>query len=401
MNLLENARRYSGGHPVKVRAGRDRAPPDGPDRRSRSRDPVQRAATDLRALLPRHGRRRASGSGLGLAIARGFVEANDGRLTAESLPGQGTTFVVELPLAASDPTPTPGRERGPATVSAAGRRVLVCDDELQIIRALKVILRDSGFEVLATATAKEALDTAAVESPDAAIIDLRAARRRRGRGLRAASILERDADPRPLGGRRGGRRRFGRSTPARTTTSPSRSAPASWSRASRRPCGAPAPRPISRCCAPTASSSTSPGTRCGVDGDEVHLTPTEFELLQTLMANRGRLMTHGALLTQVWGPAYADDVATLRTHIANLRRRSSPRAPPGTSAPRRASATGSSTELYGILMRAGGTLISPRYPEARMVACQQVPPSMALAPPTRSAAERPGSGARASAAPDI
>ena len=50
--------------------------------------------------------------------------------------------------------------------------MLVCDDELQIIRALKVILRDSGFEVLATATAKEALDTAAVENPDAAIIDL-------------------------------------------------------------------------------------------------------------------------------------------------------------------------------------------------------------------------------------
>jgi two-component system sensor histidine kinase KdpD len=38
------------------------------------------------------------GSGLGLAIARGFVEANAGRLTAESLPGQGTTFVVEFPL---------------------------------------------------------------------------------------------------------------------------------------------------------------------------------------------------------------------------------------------------------------------------------------------------------------
>ena len=50
--------------------------------------------------------------------------------------------------------------------------MLVCDDELQIIRALKVILRDGGFEVLATATAKEALDTAAVENPDAAIIDL-------------------------------------------------------------------------------------------------------------------------------------------------------------------------------------------------------------------------------------
>ena len=35
-------------------------------------------------------------------------------------------------------------------------------------------------------------------------------------------------------------------------------------------------------------------------------------------------MTHGALLTHVWGPAYADDVATLRTHIANLRRKVEP-----------------------------------------------------------------------------
>ena len=57
-------------------------------------------------------------------------------------------------------------------MSAGSVRVLVCDDELQIIRALKVILRDGGFEVLATASAKEALDTAAVENPDAAIIDL-------------------------------------------------------------------------------------------------------------------------------------------------------------------------------------------------------------------------------------
>ena len=39
------------------------------------------------------------------------------------------------------------------------------------------------------------------------------------------------------------------------------------------------------------------------------------------MVNRGRLMTHAALLKEVWGPAYADDVATLRTHMANLRRK--------------------------------------------------------------------------------
>ena len=45
----------------------------------------------------------ASGSGLGLAIARGFVEANGGRLKAESLPGQGTTFVFQLPVPVEAP----------------------------------------------------------------------------------------------------------------------------------------------------------------------------------------------------------------------------------------------------------------------------------------------------------
>src|SRR6516164_3717267 len=51
-------------------------------------------------------------------------------------------------------------------------RVLVCDDEQQILRALRVILRDAGFEALPASTAQEALDVAAVGRPDAAIIDL-------------------------------------------------------------------------------------------------------------------------------------------------------------------------------------------------------------------------------------
>ena len=52
------------------------------------------------------------------------------------------------------------------------RRVLVCDDEPQILRALKVILRDAGFEGVGAETAREALDAAAVRNPDAAIVDL-------------------------------------------------------------------------------------------------------------------------------------------------------------------------------------------------------------------------------------
>ena len=44
------------------------------------------------------------------------------------------------------------------------------------------------------------------------------------------------------------------------------------------------------------------------DGEAIHLTPIEFDLLRTLARNRGRLLTHRALLTEVWGPAYADDM---------------------------------------------------------------------------------------------
>jgi two-component system sensor histidine kinase KdpD len=97
-NLLENATRYSGGHPVNVRAGAvghqltirivDRGPGISPAELGRIFEPFYRGHDDG----------DHPGSGLGLAIARGFVEANAGRLTAESLPGQGTTFVVEFPL---------------------------------------------------------------------------------------------------------------------------------------------------------------------------------------------------------------------------------------------------------------------------------------------------------------
>ena len=50
--------------------------------------------------------------------------------------------------------------------------MLVCDDEPQILRALRVILRDAGYEALPADTGEEALDVAAVRHPDAAIIDL-------------------------------------------------------------------------------------------------------------------------------------------------------------------------------------------------------------------------------------
>jgi two-component system, OmpR family, sensor histidine kinase KdpD len=110
VNVLENARRHSGGHPVSVRArvvrtmaGEgdrlivrvvDRGPGIPPAQLERVFEPFYSAGT------ARGGRRD---SGLGLAIARGFLEANGGSLHVESLPGQGATFVFELPLERNSP----------------------------------------------------------------------------------------------------------------------------------------------------------------------------------------------------------------------------------------------------------------------------------------------------------
>ena len=60
------------------------------------------------------------------------------------------------------------------------------------------------------------------------------------------------------------------------------------------------------------------------DSEAVHLTPIEFDLLRTLIPNRGRLLTHRALLREVWGPGYEEDIQPLRTHIARLRAKIEP-----------------------------------------------------------------------------
>lgn len=59
-------------------------------------------------------------------------------------------------------------------------------------------------------------------------------------------------------------------------------------------------------------------------GEEVKLTRTEFEILRYLALNSGRVVTHGMILQHVWGPAYEEDVASLRVHVAHLRRKIEP-----------------------------------------------------------------------------
>jgi two-component system KDP operon response regulator KdpE len=56
-----------------------------------------------------------------------------------------------------------------------------------------------------------------------------------------------------------------------------------------------------------------------VRGAPVHLSPTEFNLLEVLMLNAGKLLTHRTLLHKVWGPEYAADTQLLRVYVAQLR----------------------------------------------------------------------------------
>jgi two-component system KDP operon response regulator KdpE len=204
-----------------------------------------------------------------------------------------------------------------------GRRVLVCDDEPQILRALRVVLRDAGFDPVPAETAEEALDLAAVRPPDAAILDLvlpdgdgvEVCRQIRAWSQMPIIVLsavgDEDAKVRALeaGADDYVTKPFGaRELVARL-------------QAALRRVGE----------GPDEPAIVAEGLEIDLaarvvrrDGDEVHLTPTEFDLLRTLARNRGRLMTHRTLLVEVWGPEYADDVQVLRGQIANLRRKIEP-----------------------------------------------------------------------------
>jgi two-component system KDP operon response regulator KdpE len=198
--------------------------------------------------------------------------------------------------------------------------VLVCDDEQQILRALRVILRDAGFEALPASSAEEALDVAAVNRLDAGIIDLvlpdqdgvELCRRLREWSkiplIVLSAVEDEDAKVQALaaGADDYVTKPFGpRELIARL-------------RANLRRVEPPPDEPEI-----TAGGLDVDLVRYTVhrDGEEIHLTPTEFDLLRLMARNRGRLMTHRDLLVSVWGQGYASDTQVLRAHIANLRRK--------------------------------------------------------------------------------
>jgi two-component system, OmpR family, KDP operon response regulator KdpE len=204
------------------------------------------------------------------------------------------------------------------------RRVLVVDDERQILRAMRVILREAGFEVGTAGTVQEALDVLAVRPPDVAVLDLILPD---GNGVDICrSIREWSEMPIIVLSAVGDEAEKVRALEAGAddyVTKPfgTDELIARLRAALRRASRGTADEPVLRAEGLELDLAAHQVT---VNGDVVHLTPTEYDLLRVLMQNRGRLMTHRALLGQVWGPAYEDDTQVLRVHVANLRRKIEP-----------------------------------------------------------------------------
>jgi two-component system KDP operon response regulator KdpE len=203
------------------------------------------------------------------------------------------------------------------------RRILVCDADAQSLHALRVVFRGAGFEVDATGTAAEALDRGALRLPAAAIIELvlpdgdgvEVCRRLREWSAMPVILLSAVGDEDvQLCAFEAGADDY--------VTKPFRPREL----VARLLANLRRVRPEGEEPRVELDGLEIDLAACVVrrEGEVVHLTPIEFKLLRVLTQNRGRLLTHRALLQQVWGPAYMDARQMLRAHIANLRRKIEP-----------------------------------------------------------------------------
>jgi two-component system KDP operon response regulator KdpE len=203
-----------------------------------------------------------------------------------------------------------------------GQRILVVDDEPQILRALRTTLRGAGYTVDTAATSEQALAAAAAHPPEAVILDLvlpdgtgtDVARELRtwlqapivvlsavGEERQKIAALDAGADDyvtKPFSVDE---------LLARLRAVLRRSAPSQ--------------EPI---LVVGEIEIDVPERRVTVGGERVKLSPHEFDLLRVLAQNQGKLLTHRTLLREVWGPAYEVEAHYLHVYVSHLRRKLEP-----------------------------------------------------------------------------
>jgi two-component system KDP operon response regulator KdpE len=210
-------------------------------------------------------------------------------------------------------------------------RILVVDDEPQIVRALRINLRARSYEVSTAATGAEALDVAAKHPPDLVLLDLGlpgvdgldVIRGLRGWTTVPIIVLSGRADSTDkvealdAGADDYVTKPFGMEELLARMRATSRRA---------------SPRqelPTVRLGDLTVDLAAKRVSRNGPSNGagDVHLTPTEWHLLEVLLRNPGKLLTRRQLLNEVWGPGYADATGNLRLYMTQLRRKLEPDPP--------------------------------------------------------------------------
>jgi len=233
-------------------------------------------------------------------------------------------------------------------------RVLVVDDEPQILRALRINLRVRAYDVHVAATGAEALEVAGRYPPDLVILDLglpdldgvEVIQGLRGWTKAPIIVLSGRADSvdkvealdagaddyitKPFGVEellarmRAAVRRTGTAEDLPRIQLGHLVVDLAAKRVTRQ-------APVPAAGGPTEGDPVPggpvPGGAAGggaAPADDIRLTPTEWHLLEVLLRNPGKLLSRNQLLTEVWGPGYADATGNLRLYMAQLRRKLEP-----------------------------------------------------------------------------
>jgi two-component system, OmpR family, KDP operon response regulator KdpE len=197
--------------------------------------------------------------------------------------------------------------------------ILVVDDEPQFLRALATNLRGAGYDVQTATSAQEALSAAALRPPDAVVLDLLLPD---GTGTEVARELRTWTDvPIVLVSAVGDEDEKIAALDAGADDYVTKPFAVGELLARLRAVlrrVAPSGDPIVRV-GPIAIDLDKQSV--SVDGEPVHLTPHEYKILRLLAQNVGKLLTHKAILREVWGPAYADESNYLHVYVSQLRQK--------------------------------------------------------------------------------